>query len=510
MPKFSNNRGLKGRIGTALKRLAEAGRNIAPIVVRQAPWLFLVLYASISWTNHFVFRTYALDLGAYTNALWDYAHFQFNDSLAFKAEPENLLSDHFDLYLPLFSPLSWIFGTYTLLVVQVGFVVWAGIMIKKLLLYRGLGEHLSLGGMWLFYLFFGIYSAISFDYHSNVIAACILPAFILALHQKRLGVAWLWLAFMIVGKENMSLWMIFVCLGLMVEFYKSRRTLMHLGLMSFASAAAFVVITGMIMPALSKAGTYPHFHYAVLGKSSGEALRFMFAQPLETLSLFFANHSNNPEADCVKPEFLVLLGLAGLPLLLRRPGYLIMMIPLFFQKFFHNDPLKWGIYVQYAVEFAPIMAIGVSEVITTIRKPSLKWSVLGLCLAGSAAGVIHLMQPTCLWEEKNRIRFYSEHHYKRHYPTALVKEQLNRIPSDAIVSTQSPFQPYLSLRDKVYHFPVVKDAEYIVLSTHESPWPVSQEELKEWMRKLDHSPEWERVATQSWVRIYKRRLNSKQ
>lgn len=505
MPKFNNINGLKGRIIAFLKGLILAGRNIAPILVRQAPWIFLVLYASISWINHFVFRTYALDLGAYTNALWDYAHFQPNDSLAFKAEPENLLSDHFDLYLPLFSPFIWIFGTYTLLVIQVAFVVWAGIMVKKLLSYRGLGEKLSLGGMWLFYLFFGIYSAISFDYHSNVIAACALPAFLLALHQQRIALAWAWLLFIIVGKENMSLWMIFVCFGLMVEFYRTKRTLLHLGLMSFTAATAFVLITGMIMPGLSKAGAYPHFHYTVLGKSSGEALEFIFTHPLETLSLFFANHSNNPEADCVKPEFITLLCLAGLPLLLRRPGFLIMMVPLFFQKFFHNDPLKWGIYVQYAVEFAPIMAIGVSEVVATLRKPALKFSVLGLCLAGSAVGVIHLMQPTCLWEEKNRIRFYSEHHYKRHYPTALVKEQLDRIPAEAIVSTQSPLQPYLSLRDKVYHFPVINDAEYIVLSTYESPWPVSQEELREWMRKLDHSPDWEKVATQSWVRIYKRK-----
>lgn len=488
-------------ISEVRNRLFRWFRLMAPM----APLFFALLYASISLVNHFVFRTYALDLGAYTNAMWDYAHFRWNDSLAFKAEAEHLLADHFDLYLILFSPLVWVFGTYTLLFVQLFFLIWAGITVKKLLLFRGKGEDISLAGMWMFYLFFGVYAALSFDYHSNVVAACALPAFILALHQKHTGKAWLWLTFMLIGKENISLWLIFVCLGLVLEFYRERKIVLQLCLMATASAAWFVVVTGYIMPALSKAGAYPHLHYAVLGKTSGEALKFLLSQPLKALTLLFSNHSGNPEADCVKPELITLMTIAGLPLLLRRPAYLIMMVPLVFQKFYHNDSFKWGIYAQYAIEFAPIMAIGVMEVISMIESHKLKQLLMGITLAGSAVGMLHLMQPTCLWEEKNRIRFYSEHHYKRHYPIALVKQQLDRIPSEAIVSTQSSFQPYLSLRDKVYHFPVINDAEYVVISTYESPWPISSEELREWMRKFDHSPDWEKVATQSWIRIYRRK-----
>lgn len=505
---MSNHEATQGKLQKLLQLLSELRSKLQwwfRLLAPQAPLFFAVLYASISWVNHFVFRTFALDLGAYTNAMWDYAHFRWNDSLAFKAEAEHLLADHFDLYLMLFSPLVWIFGTYTLLVVQVFFLVWGGITVKKLLLFRGKGEDISLAGMWMFYLFFGVYAALSFDYHSNVVAACALPAFMLALHQKRMGKAWLWLGFMLIGKENMSLWLLFVCLGLVLEFYRERKMVFQLSLMALTSAVWFVLVTGFIMPAFSNAGAYPHLHYAVLGKTSGEALKFMLSHPMEAIALLFSNHSGNPEADCVKPEFITLMAIAGLPLLLKRPGYLIMMVPLVFQKFYHNDYYKWGIYAQYAIEFAPIMAIGVMEAISTVENHKLKKLLLGITLLGSAAGMLHLMQPTCLWEEKNRLRFYSEHHYKRHYPIALVKEQLDRIPPEAIVSTQSSFQPYLSLRDKVYHFPVINDAEYVVISTYESPWPISSEELREWMRKLDHSQEWERVATQSWIRIYKRK-----
>ena len=38
--------------------------------------VFGTVYVLISFVNHYNFRTYALDLGAYTNALYKYAHFQ--------------------------------------------------------------------------------------------------------------------------------------------------------------------------------------------------------------------------------------------------------------------------------------------------------------------------------------------------------------------------------------------------------------------------------------------------
>ena len=66
--------------------------------------VFGILYCMISLVNHYNFRTYALDLGAYTNALYDYVHFRWNDSTVFKEVGENLLSDHFDLYLIIWSP----------------------------------------------------------------------------------------------------------------------------------------------------------------------------------------------------------------------------------------------------------------------------------------------------------------------------------------------------------------------------------------------------------------------
>ena len=81
--------------------------------------LFGIIFSSISLVNHYNFRTYAFDLGLFNNALFDYAHFRMNHYSLMKEFFPNALGDHFSLLTLFFSPLYWIFGTYTLLIVQV-------------------------------------------------------------------------------------------------------------------------------------------------------------------------------------------------------------------------------------------------------------------------------------------------------------------------------------------------------------------------------------------------------
>ena len=85
-----------------------------------------VLYCLISLVNHYLFKTYSLDLGFYTHIMYDYAHFRIDDYFIFSRAPRCVLSDHFDLYLMLLSPLIYVFGSYTLLIVQIAGVLLGG------------------------------------------------------------------------------------------------------------------------------------------------------------------------------------------------------------------------------------------------------------------------------------------------------------------------------------------------------------------------------------------------
>ncbi|MCF8372030.1 MAG: DUF2079 domain-containing protein [Bacteroidales bacterium] len=471
--------------------------------------VFGILYSLIAIVNHYNFRTYALDLGAYTNALYDYIHFQWNDSTVFKEVSENLLSDHFDMLLIIFSPLSLLFGTYTLLIVQLLFILWGGVGVYKFFSLSDKPGNIPFFAALYFYLFFGVFAAVAFDYHSNVIVAALVPWFFYLLKRRKIIATSLLLLVMLVSKENMPLWLAFICLGLAVEYRKDIWLRNYLAISFFFCMVFFMLIISVIMPAFANNDLYPHFHYSVLGSNFKEAIVHLILHPIDSIKVLFVNHTGHPDADYVKTELHVLLVLSGLPLLLKKPQYILMLLPIYFQKLFHDNYGMWGIAGQYNIEFTPILAIGIFRVIAEFK--SNKWiriisiGIVVLVLAST----FRTMDNTTLFTDKARIRFYQAKHYVRNYDVGKVHTHLSEIPKDACVSAQSPFLPHLSLRDKVYQFPIVKDAEYVVFSRKESTYPLGQVDFDLLINKLEKSIDWNILFKDADLTILKRATDNK-
>ncbi len=176
--------------------------------------LFGLIYAAISLVNHYLFRTYGWDLGAYNNATWDYSHFRWNTNNILYDKLKNVLADHFEIYPIIFSPFRFIFGTYVLLVAQIASVLFGGYGVYRYLLLKTKNENLSILGVLHFFLSWGIYAAFSFDYHNNVVAAMLIPWFLFYFEKRKMGAAFLFFILIITGKENMALWAVFIGLAL--------------------------------------------------------------------------------------------------------------------------------------------------------------------------------------------------------------------------------------------------------------------------------------------------------
>lgn len=448
-----------------------------------------IIYALISFVNQHCFRTYALDLGAYTNALYDYAHFSWNDSSTFNEVPENLLADHFDLYLPLFSPLIYIFGTYTLLVVQLVAVLFGAVGIYRYITFRFPETNLNKFALVSFLLFFGIFAAFSFDYHSNVVATMFIPWLLLAFAKQKIRNSIIWTLLILISKENMALWLFFIGLGLLVQNYRNKQLRNTAIGISVLSLSWFVLITGFVMPALSNHGTYPHFHYSILGNNAGEALKELLTHPLDNLRLLFVNHTNDPANNFVKAEFWVVIGVSGIFCFIGRPVYLLMLIPIFAQKLFHDNVAMWGINQHYAIEFAPLIVIGTFESIAKIRNKNWAKAFCFVALACSLACTIRVMDNTIAYCEKARIRIYKAAHY-RNFPIQSAHTFFKFIPDDVAVSANSVFIPHLALRESAYQFPIIRDAKYILLLKTENTYPLSLEEYESKTDSLLQSPDW--------------------
>ena len=493
-----------------------------------------------------MFRTYGWDLGINHNAIWDYAHFRWNDCMIMLPNKAftNVLSDHFSLYPILVSPFYWIFGTWTMLLLQYASILFGGFGIYKLILNISQKPSLSYIAVVHFFCFYGIYSALGFDYHDNVVAAMFVPWLIYHFKNQQ----WKWTLFyfllILISKENMALWLVFIGIGLGLRalIEKNRERLIVSGMMSFAALFFFILVIKVIIPALAvPAGEflapggakiqiedgYMHNSFQALGSDFGEVFKNILLHPIDTFHLMFDNHSNDPQLDGIKQESYYALLFAGGLGLFFAPEYLIMALPILGQKMFNDDAGRWGINYHYSIEFAPIVVIALYTTISKIsdrnffriRKQKLReikshvptintqntvaWVSLFLCLGST----IHFMDNrVSIYYKKENVKFYSKKHWNQKFDASETHAILKRIPASAKVSAQSPLAPHLAFRDYIYHYPFIGDAEYIALfHIDPNPYPLSWKEYENKIIAMKNSDEWEIFDQNNAVLIFKRK-----
>jgi uncharacterized membrane protein len=437
--------------------------------------IFGSIYASISFGNHYYFRTNALDLGFYTKALYDYAHLNLANSLMIKEVCEPMLGGHFDLYLLLFSPLIYVFGTYTLLVIQLVAILFGALGIYRYFqLRQPLNERLPYLAMLYFLLFFGVYSALSFDYHSVVISTCCIPwLFVYLKKENYLSVCFVFL-FLLVGQENTSLFLLFIFIGLSIEYRKEKKKRVLLLVFAGISLSYFMLITHVVIPIFSNSHSYTGFNYSILGKSPMQALLHCINYPITTFQALFVNHTNHPFGNYIKFETHLILLLSGMFFLFRKPAFLIMLLPIYGQKFFNDNYVYWSIDGQYSIEFSVILAIGIFTFISSQKTRKTQGVLSIFAVVCVLIGTIRVLDHTEYNSNKSKIRFYQSSHYTRNYDVAKVHQIISRLPQDAKISAQSQLIPHLVLRKTIYQFPLVKDAEYVLYSPLENNYPLTE------------------------------------
>ena len=460
------------------------------------------LLALFPFVNHALFRTYALDLGFYTHALFDYRRFQWADNNMIMAVFENHLAGHFDLYLPLFSPLTWAFGSRTLLTVQWLAVLFGGVGIRRF--FEPGDWRMALLAQWAFYSFYGIHNALGFDYHSNVVAACLLPWLFLALHKNELKKAAFWGLLIIVAKENMSLWLVFVFTALAWQYrFDLRRRNWSLKAAGIA-AVYFILISMWIIPALSQTDEYRGFLYSQLGDSPLETLVYLFQFPGHSFKLLYYADIRDALPDPWKLELHRFILFSGGWLLLFQPKWIWMILPIYAQKLWHDNPYIWGIGGQYSVEFTPILILGAFSVVLKISSAR-RWVVAVLLMSGLIFISAQNMDETEVFNEKSRIRIFSSEHYRNEVlDVEAVQRLLEQIPEAAAVSAQSPFVPHLALREHCFQFPLIRQSEYLLISPAVGSYPLSWECYEEVINEQLTSGQWKEVGTEGGASLYQR------
>ena len=118
--------------------------------------------------------------------------------------------------------------------------------------------------------------------------------------------------------------------------------------------------------------------------------------------------------------------------------------------------------------------------------------------------VYGLVERSKAWE-KERFIFWQKPHFKSHYDLSDVKILMSRIPEDAAVMANSAYVGQLAYRDKCYTLPFVKDAEFILISSTESTYPLSVEQTNEFIEALQVDSTWNLVEQRGHVYLFQRK-----
>ena len=454
---------------------------------------FAIIYSLISLVNHYTFRTFAWDLGIYNQALFDYAHFRFDFNTVIQPSCGNLLSDHFELLMIIFSPLYYLFGSYTLLIIQIVAILFGGEGIYKYIELISNSKKLALAAMVQFFLFYGIYSALAFDYHNNVVGAMFVPWIFYFIIKENWGKTIFFFFLLLISKENMALWGFFIFMGMMIMFRKNKKKLVFTSILCFTSLLYFLIVVKWVIPSIALPGNdYLHFRYAALGKNISEALSTIITKPIYSFKLLFINSLNIPEGNYLKAELHLSILLSGGILLFYRPYYLLMLLPIYGQKLYCDLPMYWGLSSHYSIEFIPILTIGAFNIIYSINKQKIKKIITLLLIFFTAvvsAWTFSYKTFTCFNKENQR--FYKKNHYKRNFDLNKAYTALNFIPKNADICAQNEFVSHLAFRKMINIFPFVDTSSYIFLSQdYASSYPISKELHDQYMFEFIMNKDW--------------------
>ncbi|MER3397720.1 MAG: hypothetical protein C4316_04145 [Chloroflexota bacterium] len=446
---------------------------------------YFAMWATFSYLRHASFHSHAYDLGILAQVMWNTVNGRpFLTTVMFEYT-SNLLAHHFSPILLLIAPLYALWPRpETLLVVQAAALALAAIPFYCIGRRLG-GEATGLALAVAYWLYPAAHYVNLFDFHEIALAVPLL-AFALdgfLADRPRRGAVFAGLA--LLTREEVAI--VTAVLGLWL-FLRGQRG-WGLGLMAGGIGWAALTI-GWLAPALSGTGKYYYLRrYEWLGSSPGEIAATILTRPDYVLGGLLTRE---------RLDFLLrlLLPLGLLPLL--GPELLVLSVPSFGYLLLSNYREQYELANQYSAVVIPwlVAAAGAGAARLFSRRVS-RGAVLGLLL-GASLGAYLAYGPGPLGGRFEPQQFTLGPHVE------VGRQILELIPPGAAVSAQSDLVPHLANRENLYTFPNIFGADYIVVDTKGSPWPLKGAEFQRFLERIDRNPAWRLVAARDGYRIYHR------
>ena len=442
--------------------------------------LFGCILCMISLPNHYNFRTFAFDLGMFNHALYDFSHFRHNIFTLDLNRQQSYFADHFAPISILLSPLQFLFGSYTPLLIQCGMIVLGAYYAYAYARLQGLSLLQSRLILIQFFLFWPIIHAVSFDFHTNVLAAMWAIPILYYYEKKQHYKSFIFALLILISKENMGLWLGFFWMGYgLLQKMPPKKFLIRFLIPGIICILYTVITVKYIMPAFNSTDTnYQLSRYTHWGQTPTDIIANFRSNPMLFIELFINLDSSGKTVE-FGPKVLVwiMLIFSGGFFAFRRPQYFLMMLPILAQKFLSGNELIQGIGLHYNIEFVPILSfIWINESRNWHNKS--RFLLFGILMAASLCAISVGIQKSNPFLYR-LMAFYQKDHYSSDFENLPeMKSFLKEIDPTIPLSVSSELAPHLSLRPKIYHFPRIADAQMVVLVTeHSNYYPLYSKEI---------------------------------
>jgi uncharacterized membrane protein len=396
-------------------------------------------FGSLAVLEHRAFETGRFDVGNMAQAVWSTAHGRPLEVTELGGDQITRLGAHVDPILLAFAPLWLVWPSPAMLLVVQAAVIALGALPAFWLGRKHLGSDWAAALCGLAYLAYPAVQWLALDEFHPVALACPLLTFaVWYLDEERL---WAFAPFGLLAaltKEEIPL--VVGALGLWYALAKGRRL-----------AGASIALAGTAATALSLAVVMPHFRegaepafygrYDAVGGSPAGILRTAVTDPLTVVGAV----TDGRDLLYVAALALPVAGLFALSPLLVIPA-----LPELAANLLSSVSTQTSVRFHYTAPIAPFLLAASIVGAARLGRPRAASAVLlGASLLGAVA-----IGPVRAGELRPDRR--SDH-------DRVAERALALIPEDAAVSSTNGLGAHLSERRRIHSFPVVRDADWIVV-----------------------------------------------
>lgn len=459
-----------------------------PKLIRKEPLLFIVVllfaaaYATYSIVRHWHFLSNGFDLGIFDQEVWNFSNFQLGPSSL--TDRSSQLGDHFSPILILLVPAYWIWSNAQTLLLAQAILVSASIVPVFLFSAIRIGRHGAYILAISYGLFWGIQSAIDFDFHEIAFAPLLIASAIYFADRVKWRSFFISIVLLLLVKEDMSLLVVFIGFYLYtIREFKRGSILIILGIIWY------YLVTTTVIPYFSGGSNFQFWTYSEIGNNLTSALLNVVKDPGLVIDTF----TSNPE----KVRTTIYLFAPFLGLSIFSP-LILLCIPLIAERMLSTNALFWGTKFQYSLAIAPILAMGAADGIKNILgflKVRKHFYHTALSIT-----ILILIFNIILPDQLPLKRLGEASFYKRDNFASQAKNVVKMTPPDESILAQDVFISHLSNRKYIYELiPGKPKSNYIISSTtDERPaWPLTsaRDRLKE-IRK--------RIKRDGYIKVYDR------